>query len=66
MRGWLILAAAQAALAASPALTELRPRGAEIGAPFTLTVTGLILAGVRIWAGSRTVSIRPGLPHCIG
>src|SRR5262245_15131096 len=30
----------QAAFAAAPALTELRPRGAEIGRPFTLTAIG--------------------------
>jgi hypothetical protein len=32
--------AAQAAFAAAPALTELQPRGAEIGRPFTLTAIG--------------------------
>lgn len=40
MRGWLLMVAAQAAFAAAPALTELKPRGAEIGRPFTLTVIG--------------------------
>ncbi len=37
---WLAALAAQAALAASPVLTELQPRGAEIGQPFTLTLVG--------------------------
>jgi hypothetical protein len=40
MRGWVLIVAAQAAFAAAPALTELKPRGAEIGRPFTLTVVG--------------------------
>ena len=40
MRGWALLVAAQAAFAAAPALTELKPRGAEIGRAFTLTAIG--------------------------
>ena len=40
MRSWVLIVAAQAAFAASPAITELKPRGAEAGAPFTLTVVG--------------------------
>ena len=42
MRGafLLTLLAAHVALGASPTLTELRPRGAEIGRPFTLTIVG--------------------------
>src|SRR3954469_11133210 len=42
MRGAILLTvlAAHAALGASPTLTELRPRGAEIGRPFTLTIIG--------------------------
>ena len=36
----LTLLLTQAAFAASPALTELRPRGAEIGRAFTLTAVG--------------------------
>src|SRR5689334_3875273 len=40
MRSWAFILAAQAAFAAAPAITELRPRGAEAGAPFTLTVVG--------------------------
>ena len=35
-----ILVCALATFAASPAITELRPRGAEIGRPFTLTIVG--------------------------
>jgi hypothetical protein len=62
MRGWLILAAAQAALAANPALTELRPRGAEIGAPFTLTAIGRNLAdGARVTT-TLPASFTPVLP----
>jgi hypothetical protein len=62
MRGWLILAAAQAALAASPALTELRPRGAEIGAPFTLTAIGRNLGdGARVTT-TLPASFTPVLP----
>src|SRR5258705_13085795 len=37
---WLMAIAAQAALAATPVITELKPRGAEIGRPFTLTILG--------------------------
>lgn len=45
----LLLLAAQAALAASPVITELKPRGAEIGRPFTLTLTGRNIGeGVRV------------------
>jgi hypothetical protein len=40
MRAWVLIAAAQAAFAAAPALTELKPRGAEIGRPFVLTAVG--------------------------
>jgi hypothetical protein len=36
----LALLAVQAAFAAAPVITELRPRGAEIGRPFTLTAVG--------------------------
>src|ERR1019366_3259045 len=46
---WLAAFAVQAALAATPAITELRPRGAEIGRPFTLTAVGRNLAeGARV------------------
>jgi hypothetical protein len=41
--------AAQAAFAAAPVVTELKPRGAEIGRPFTLTAVGRNLGeGARI------------------
>ena len=36
----LLLVLAHAALAAPPVITELQPRGAEIGRPFTLTLLG--------------------------
>ena len=40
-----------AAMAAPPSITELRPRGAEKGRPFTLTVMGRdIPAGARLWS----------------
>jgi hypothetical protein len=39
MRVWIALCA-QVAFAAAPAITELKPRGAEIGRPFTLTAIG--------------------------
>ena len=51
MRRAILLAAAiaQAALAAAPVITELKPRGAEIGRPFTLTAIGRnIVEGSRI------------------
>src|SRR4029077_5327879 len=37
---FLAVFAAHAAVAATPVLTELKPRGAEIGRPFTLTAVG--------------------------
>src|SRR5579872_6056938 len=46
--------AAQAAMAAAPVITELRPRGAEIGKPFTLTAIGR-----NIGDGARVVSTLP-------
>jgi hypothetical protein len=48
MRVWIALCA-QVAFAAAPAITELKPRGAEIGRPFTLTAVGRNLAeGARV------------------
>ena len=45
----LVIFAANAALAATPVITELKPRGAEIGRPFTLTAIGRNLAeGARV------------------
>src|SRR5205814_4576295 len=43
-----------AALAATPVLNELRPRGAEIGRPFTLTLIGRNIAD-----GARLTSTMP-------
>ena len=41
MRGIAVAAiAVHAALAAAPVITELKPRGAELGRPFTLTAVG--------------------------
>jgi hypothetical protein len=46
---WLAALAAQTALAVTPLITELRPRGAQIGRPFTLTLVGRNLGeGVRV------------------
>jgi hypothetical protein len=52
--GWLLAFVAQAALAATPLITEIRPRGAEIGRPFTLTVVGR-----NIGDGARVISTLP-------
>jgi hypothetical protein len=51
---WLAVLAAQAALAAAPVITELKPRGAEIGRPFTLT-----LVGRNLGEGARVTSTLP-------
>ena len=51
MKTYICLAifAAHAAIAATPVLTELKPRGAEIGRPFTLTAVGRNLSeGARV------------------
>ena len=71
MRGrlaaWLLAAAGQAAWAAAPVITELQPRGAEIGRPFKLTLLGRNIGeGVRVvssLAASFTLVVpsqRPG------
>ena len=45
----LLLLLASHAFAAAPVITELRPRGAELGRPFTLTAIGRNLGeGARI------------------
>src|ERR1035441_1653733 len=46
--------AAQSAVAAAPVITELRPRGAEIGRPFILTAIGR-----NIGEGARVISTLP-------
>jgi len=46
--------AAQSAMAAAPVITELKPRGAEIGRPFTLTAIGR-----NIGEGARVISTLP-------
>ncbi len=51
---WLAVLAAQTALAATPVLTELKPRGAEIGRPFTLT-----LIGRNLGEGAKVTSTLP-------
>ena len=51
---WLMVLAAQAALAAAPVVAELKPRGAEAGRPFTLTVLGR-----NIGDGARLVTSLP-------
>jgi hypothetical protein len=46
---WLATLIVPAAWAAAPVITELNPRGAELGRPFTLTVVGRNLAdGARV------------------
>lgn len=51
-----------AALAAAPAITELRPRGAEIGRPFTLTAIGRNLEeGARI-SSTLPATFTPVIP----
>ena len=46
---FLAVFATHAAIAATPVLTELKPRGAEIGRPFTLTAVGRNLSeGARV------------------
>jgi hypothetical protein len=49
-----VIVAAQCAIAAAPVITELRPRGAEIGRPFMLTAVGRNLG-----EGARIVSTLP-------
>jgi hypothetical protein len=51
---WALALAAPAAFAAAPLLTELQPRGAEAGRPFTLTAVGRNLG-----EGARVVSTLP-------
>lgn len=51
---WLVVIAIQTGLAGTPVLTELNPRGAEIGRPFTLTV-----AGRNIGETARVISTLP-------
>ncbi|HEY1339283.1 MAG TPA: hypothetical protein VGF59_17340 [Bryobacteraceae bacterium] len=50
----LLFVAVHAALAAPPAITELKPRGAEIGRPFTLTAIGR-----NIGDGAHVISTLP-------
>jgi len=52
--GWLLVLVVHAAFAATPVITELRPRGAEAGRPFTLTLVGRNLA-----EGARVTSSLP-------
>ena len=62
---WLAVLAAQAAFAATPVITELRPRGAEIGRPFTLTLVGRNLGeGARL-TSSLPATFTPVLPSPI-
>jgi hypothetical protein len=50
-RRWLAALAASPLLAAAPVITELQPRGAQRGRPFTLTVLGRdIPEGARVWS----------------
>ena len=63
---WALTFAAHAALAATPVITELQPRGAEIGRPFTLTAIGRNLGeGARLIStlpASFTLVLRPQTP----
>ena len=58
-RAWLLAIVAQAAVAATPVLTELNPRGAEIGRPFTLTAVGRNIAEVTRVISTLPVSFTP-------
>jgi len=51
---FMLALAAQSAMCAGPVITELRPRGAEIGRPFILTAIGR-----NIGEGARVVSTLP-------
>ena len=51
---WMLAFMAQVALAAAPVITEIKPRGSEIGRPFTLTVVGRNIAD-----GARLISTLP-------
>src|SRR6185437_10890434 len=59
---WLAVIAAHAALAAAPVLTELNPRGAEIGRPFTLTLIGRNIGEVTRVVSTLPASFTPVLP----
>jgi hypothetical protein len=50
----IVHTSAQAAMAAAPVITELKPRGAEIGRPFVLTAVGRNLG-----EGARVISTLP-------
>ena len=58
----LSLAIAQAALAASPILTELKPRGAEVGRPFTLTLIGRNIPEAALIASTLPASFTQVMP----
>src|SRR5947209_8515820 len=61
MLAWQALAA-HAVLAATPVITELKPRGAELGRPFTLTLVGRYLGeGARV-TSSLPATFTPVLP----
>jgi len=47
--------AVQAAWAAAPVITELRPRGAELGRPFTLTA--IVLTGLDLVEAGTVATI---------
>ncbi|MBL8214951.1 MAG: hypothetical protein JNK87_29800, partial [Bryobacterales bacterium] len=51
MKTLLFALATTAALAAPPVITDLQPRGAQKGRPFTLTIVGRELnEGTKIWS----------------
>jgi hypothetical protein len=54
-RMWIAAVVLPAAFAAAPVITQLEPRGAEIGRPFTLTAVGRYLGD-----GARLTSPLPG------
>jgi hypothetical protein len=66
---WALAFAAQAALGATPVITELQPRGAEIGRPFTLTAIGRNLGeGARLIStlpATFTLVLRPQTPGTV-
>lgn len=58
----LIIAGAAATLAASPVITQLQPRGAERGRPFTLTVLGRDIPEGAAVSSTMPASFTPAAP----
>lgn len=59
---WLAVLATQIGFAGAPAITELRPRGTEMGRPFTLTLVGRnLVEGARV-TSSLPATFTPVVP----